>query len=68
MSLGFPTGIGADAHSGATVTDFNRVPISISQSINETSGPAAKLFPFQRAILYSSTTPLSALQAKNKNF
>jgi hypothetical protein len=48
MPPGFPMpGIGTDAHSGATVADFNRVPVSISRS-STAPEPLSWVLPSQR--------------------
>jgi hypothetical protein len=65
-SLGFPTHIGADTHSGATVAASNRVPVWLSQSI--ALRPAVRLFSFQRATCRVSIRLPAALQTKIKNF
>jgi len=47
--LDFRFYIGADAHSGATAADFNRVPV-LSIPKQNAPGPAIEISPFKRAI------------------
>jgi hypothetical protein len=57
--------IGADAHSGATVADFHRVPVSISK--NKTAfGPAVDL-QFSKELSLLLTNLLNKFKEKIKN-
>jgi hypothetical protein len=58
MSFGFPSLFGTGAHSGATVTDFNRVPFGYPET--RTSGPMVRLcflFKEQSTQLLSDLSP-----------
>jgi hypothetical protein len=65
MPPGFPQFAGTDAYSGATVADFNRVPISISERFHAFQTCCQALSKFQRTTLPTSIRHRCALQEKN---
>jgi hypothetical protein len=58
--------IGADAHSGATAADFNRVPV-LSIPEQNTPGPAIEISPFQRTKNTNTKPPNKGQEKKIRN-